>query len=323
MPNTTKVFEADFNTRFLPLSKKLKRIEDKIYKQMMESVGNAKMSASYWAAQKAQLNKLYVEMNAVFDGWAKKEIPARYRRSLKLVNARIKAAKNVTEIGAKSLSEMMNSNFSIQVMRSLYDDTIQSFISASVGGRANLTRLFLQTQQALLNESLVNATVVTGFQMGNLREAKTMLSNLFKSRAMKTAEGKLFVQAGRYRYKPSYYAELVARSKFHQAHTQAALGQARNYDTDLVEISTHNTTTAICLPFEGKVFSISGKDTRFPPIDEFPPFHPNCLHLMFPTFESGMEAEGTLKAYEAFSNDRIETHPTVRNFIPAGDRVVA
>ena len=70
--------------------------------------------------------------------------------------------------------------------------------------------------------------------------------------------------------------------------------QAYNYGTDLVEVSSHNTATKICIPFEGNIYSVSGKHPVFPPMTDVPPFHVSCLHLMYPTFESGLIAQGVL-----------------------------
>jgi hypothetical protein len=134
---------------------------------------------------------------------------------------------------------------------------------------------------------------------------------------------KQFVQAGRYKYKPSYYAEMVSRTKFHEAHSYAAVATAGNYGTDLVIISAHNTRTEICLDYEGKVFSLSGGDQRFPRLDQFPPFHPNCLHLMFPQFESGMLVQGTLKQFSDFSLGKAARPPFPKSFIPVSKRGAA
>ncbi len=122
---------------------------------------------------------------------------------------------------------------------------------------------------------------------------------------------------------PEYYAEMVTRVKFHEAQAQAAVVTAGNYGTSLVHVSSHNTTTAICQKFEGKVFSINGKDKRFPLLTDIPPFHVNCLHLLFPMFVESMEVEGTLKEWEAFSNGRSSMPPSPSNFKPIDTRAVS
>ncbi|MHA1302141.1 MAG: phage minor capsid protein [Candidatus Heimdallarchaeaceae archaeon] len=285
-------FEADFKKRYLPLAKKLKKVEDDIYRLMINSMANAKMSTAYWRAQSVKLNALYKEMNILFTDWAKIQIPARYKRSLKLISQRISATKAIIETGKKGLTELLSSSASTQIIFGLYNSGVESFLSSSLSGRRLLKNLFIASQQTLINESFVNIAVGVGFEMGDLRQAKTLLKTMFESPAWKMIDKRHFVQAGKYKYRPHYYAEMIARTKFHQAHSQATLVQAQNYGTDLVEISSHNTTTPICIPFEGNIYSIRGKHPVFPPLMDVPPFHPNCLHLMYPTFESGLIAQG-------------------------------
>lgn len=287
-------FEADFRKRYLPLAKKLAKVEDDIYRLVIESMSNAKMSTAYWRAQEVKLNILYAKMNNLFSEWAKIEIPSRYKRSLSLIEKRTAALKGVIEKGKKGLMQLWSTNASTQIMTGLYMSSMETFLSSSVAGKRVIRNLFISTQQRLVEESLVNAAVATGFEMGNLRQAKTLLKAIFESPEWKMIDQHQFIRAGKFHYRPHYYAEMVARTKFHQAHSQASLMQAANYDTDLVEISSHNTTTAICIPFEGNIYSVSGRDPRFPPLSDTPPYHPNCLHLMFPTFVSGLMAEGIL-----------------------------
>jgi len=287
-------FERDIRERYLPLAKKLKVVEDNINKLVIDSMANAKMSAAYWKAQSAKLDALYKEMNALFDSWAKTNIPSRYKRSLAQISQRIRANRIILNTAKKNATELLSSSASRNIVFGLYSSSVESFLSASVAGNRALRNLFITAQQTLVDESLINVAVGAGFEMGDLRQAKSLLSTIFKSPQWEMVQQNQFVQAGRYRYKPSYYAELLARTKFHQAHSQATLVQSANYGTDLVEISSHNTTTPICIPYEGNTYSISGTSKVFPPLPDSPPFHPNCLHLMYPTFESGLIAEGVL-----------------------------
>jgi len=113
---------------------------------------------------------------------------------------------------------------------------------------------------------------------------------------------------------------MVSRVKFHEAQSAAARQTAANYDTDLIRISTHNTTTAICQEYEGKIFSISGKDKRFPILDQSPPFHVNCLHYETVTFEESLLAQGALDKYSEFSLGETDRPPTDPGFVPVSKR---
>ena len=287
-------FEADIRKQYASLAKKLKRVEDDIHKLVINSMANARISTTYWRAQSTKLNALYKEMNALFDAWAKSKIPARYKKSLGEISRRIRANQFILNTAKKNVAELLATSASRQIVFGLYNSSVQSFLSASAAGNRALRNLFITAQQTLVDESLVNVAVGAGFEMGNLQQARSLLRVMFESPEWQMVQKNQFVRAGRYRYKPSYYAEMLARTKFHQAHSQATIMQSVNYGTDLVEISSHNTTTKICIPFEGNIYSLSGTSKVFPPFTDAPPFHPNCLHLMYPTFISGLQAEGIL-----------------------------
>ena len=64
---------------------------------------------------------------------------------------------------------------------------------------------------------------------------------------------------------------------------------------DLVSISEHLQSCDICKPYQGRTFSLTGRDDVHPLIDKLPPFHPNCRHVLLPavtTFERMERALG-------------------------------
>jgi hypothetical protein len=313
-------FEKDFKTRFVPLSKRLSKIENRIQKVMFEAIRNNRISFSYWSRVRRELTLLYAKMNRIFSSWSKEQIPIIYRKSLRQIDARIRVARSVINTGKRGLTATLNSRASAQIMQSLYRSASEGFLDASLLGRKNMFNLTRLTQQTLIQESLIDVTVAQGLELGNLRTSANAITGQLWEKLWNEAENKQFVQAGKMKFKPDTYAELVARTKFHEAQSQAALLEASNYDTDLIQVSSHNTTTEICIPFEGKIFSISGKDKRFPPLTESSPFHPRCLHLMYPAFESALETQGTLESFSAFSKGKISRPPAPASFIPVGNR---
>ncbi len=64
------------------------------------------------------------------------------------------------------------------------------------------------------------------------------------------------------------------------------LRNAKTLKTDLLEMSEHECTCEICSIYQGRVFSISGKDTRFPKLPEIilqtGTLHEGCRHEFFP-----------------------------------------
>ena len=85
----------------------------------------------------------------------------------------------------------------------------------------------------------------------------------------------------------SSYAEVVARSTTREATNTATLNQLQNYGYDLVKMSSHSPTCSICALYQGRVYSISGNNPDYPPLDtaysgDYANIHPNCAHVLEP-----------------------------------------
>lgn len=92
-------------------------------------------------------------------------------------------------------------------------------------------------------------------------------------------------RAGR-RWPLDRYAAMVARTTTREATSRAAMNRLAEHGQDLVTISTHNHAADECTPYDGRTFSISGRDADYPRLDRMPPFHPNCRHVVTPAATS-------------------------------------
>lgn len=88
-------------------------------------------------------------------------------------------------------------------------------------------------------------------------------------------------RAGR-RWQLDIYAEMVARTTTREAVTAGTRNRWQEVGGDLVTISSHNTSTEICQAYEGNTYSLTGRTPGYDVLDQEPPFHPNCLHVMTP-----------------------------------------
>ena len=321
-PNSA--FEKDLQARIAKMNVAIGKHQKNIQNTMGRVLNQQSVrNNAYWSKAIKDLNKEYKGIVTSFNTFAKVDIPSRYTRSITQMSIKINGLKSVTNKAKKSIAEMLVSIPSRQTMRALYEDSLASMVSSALNGKQAMIRLTRMTQQALIQESVIDIGIATSFEQGTLGKSIAIVkSDLYKALAARVPEEQ-FVVAGKRAYTPKYYAEMVGRVKYHEAHSYATIATAKNYGTDLVIISSHNTTTRICLDFEGKVFSLSGRDKRFPILMLYPPFHPNCLHLQYPQFESGMVAQGTLKQFEDFSAGRIDRPPVPAGFIPARKRKVA
>lgn len=71
------------------------------------------------------------------------------------------------------------------------------------------------------------------------------------------------------------YAEMVLRTTTSEAATAGVVNTLVEAEIDLVEIAVAD-PCPICAPYEGNVYSLSGTTPGYEPLDDQPPFHPNC-----------------------------------------------
>jgi hypothetical protein len=88
------------------------------------------------------------------------------------------------------------------------------------------------------------------------------------------------------------YSEMLTRTHIIRANNEGAINRAKDFDVDIVEVSTHSTACPICQPYEGKFYSISGEDKKYPSLGgNEPPYHPNCKHSLLYRPDLGSDRE--------------------------------
>ena len=105
------------------------------------------------------------------------------------------------------------------------------------------------------------------------------------------------------------YAAMAARSARIESANIGAIGRAVEAGTDLVKMTTVPQCCKLCGAYQGKVYSVSGEDKRFPALFKtvlrsgYALPHPNCRHEFIPWFEE-MESPEDVK--EAIKNSKIK-----------------
>lgn len=124
-----------------------------------------------------------------------------------------------------------------------------------------------------------------------------------KKIAERLAEEQIFgIEAKNGRWMPmEEYARIVAHTKLREAHTTGVEQLITDNGFDLVRISSHVHKPDLCTPIEGKVFSLSGRDTRFPKLPRHTPFHIGCRHVETP-FIDRYYTEAELDEFRRQSN---------------------
>jgi hypothetical protein len=139
-----------------------------------------------------------------------------------------------------------------------------------------------------------------------------------------------FVDKRGKRWRLSVYAAMVTRTTTREASSVGMKNRMLEYGFDLVKISEHLHSCPICLPYQGKTFSLTGHDEHYPHLDRLPPFHPNCRHVLLPapaTFEEiekelGLAPPESFPAEEPVGGPEPAPEPDRPETVMMGDRVV-
>lgn len=109
----------------------------------------------------------------------------------------------------------------------------------------------------------------------------------------------------------SNYADIVLQGAETELSNSAVMDTLMANGWDLVKMSYHYGACPLCVPYEDRVYSVSGTSDEYPylydtPWDEtFQNFHPNCYHYLTPFIPNDMD-EKQLERIQAFSNRSFE-----------------
>lgn len=100
-----------------------------------------------------------------------------------------------------------------------------------------------------------------------------------------------FVDAAGRQWRLDDYAEMTVRTTVIEAGNLGRINQQSEAGYDLVRMTEHHPTCPVCAVYQGRVYSVSGTDKRFPALYEtafgrgFNIVHPRCGHSVSPWIE--------------------------------------
>lgn len=109
------------------------------------------------------------------------------------------------------------------------------------------------------------------------------------------------------------YAQMVLRSNERQMLTATQNAAFDEFDVDLVEISSHLGARELCAPYQGKVYSRSGRSSKFPALSSTSMgeiagiFGINCTHTMYaynPAVGKTFDTYGKKENESAYDNSQ-------------------
>jgi hypothetical protein len=113
--------------------------------------------------------------------------------------------------------------------------------------------------KALINRMVAaSLKAKTKYNEGEAHLTSKDIAGKIREKLMGQLGGEDFIEINGRHYNIRDYAELVARTRMREAQTEAVKELARQFDNDLVQITTHDSPCSECAGYQGNIYSISG-----------------------------------------------------------------
>jgi len=159
--------------------------------------------------------------------------------------------------------------------------------SRSVAGEANLIgNNLLRAADQVYRDTLAKTTQATLSGINTPQEAMKKTISNWSKKGLPVLQDK----AGRY-WQPDSYVNMQVRTAQTAGMAEMTIQRNRDFGNDLIEIDSHVGARPGCEPYQGKVYSMSGKHGKFPALssttygDADGLFGINCTHNMYPYVE--------------------------------------
>ena len=280
----------------IPLKEKVRMLEQ-VYYQAQKEIGMILLSVDVAnfrelnaISAQEKINVIIRKLNRFSIKWAKESVPRAYEKSFIV-------AKTSLEILGAARDKSFNTRIHRFTIDEYIEETMKTLIAANQSIKLNVnTYLYLARRASMglmqiqafniADEEIISEIIMDTIELG---EARGYASNrIYEYLRLQVLDGKFISKSGR-NYNLRDYSKMVARTELRQAQTDAVKNTCREYENDLVQWSSHADSCPICAPFEGQIYSLSGKNPRYPLLTAEPPLHPNCEHDISPTSEVAIE----------------------------------
>lgn len=257
--------------------------------------GGGAGTKTYYNTVLKQLETLMDRLSAETGKYIETAVPAEYRKALDETYDYFQ--KNKLRMKRPDMFAQIHSDAVYELSREMQYHIDQGI---SLAGRRVMRYLDESRDNILRQQGLRSAAVKIASGQTVLDMQKNLMQRL-------AGDGFLTVQYGSgdkaYQVGLDTYAAMVARSTTREAGNLARENQLAENGYDLMKMTEHYPTCEKCAQLQGRVYSISGRDKRFPPLSRafssgYRNVHPNCRHVMTYWIEELQSPEELAEALE-------------------------
>jgi len=236
------------------------------------AAAQADRSTAYYQALQADIEDILRGLDSQAQSWIEQQVPAIYQAGMQAAISGLSAA-GVEGVAVSSMTGIHRTAVEI-LAQNMYGDLTGA--TATMGRSVN--DLFRQVSLDTVAQKVATGRTIP-------QSAKALQTALADKGVTAFTD-----RAGR-DWRLDSYSEMVVRSSTREATNHGTMNQLTSLGYDLVQVSSHFPTCNICAPYQGRVYSISGQDRRFPPLwttvfsAGYANIHPRCSHVVMPYVE--------------------------------------
>lgn len=227
-----------------------------------EAKGNV---TAYRRAILADVKQELARLDKFARKWASKEIPLSYKEGADEALSAFKDI-DITKIATNK-----------KAIKALTDSASGMLEEASMYVGRRINDLLKEAGEEAIAEKLASGDTV--------KQAKNLMLKKMSDKGITAIRDK----RGR-EISLDAYASMVARTTTREATNTGTINSIKEVGEDLVQMSSHNSPCPLCSTYEGRIYSISGNNKRYPALSTafsngYNTLHPNCIHVLTPYVE--------------------------------------
>lgn len=221
-----------------------------------------------------QVREILAQLSEESTGWAESRLIEIMDQAIDETYADLQAINYETTAKNRAFSRLNRMS-----VETLVADATEDLAKAVADSERNIVRRLRAAELQGVRDRMVSRRLAQGMVRGEgARKQAKAIEEILQKPMVNIINGR--------RINAVHYSRMVAVTRTREAATLGVINTMIHHGIDLVRVSSHPHKKDICTPFDGKIFSISGQDRRFPRLDQLPnggpPFHPFCLHVLLP-----------------------------------------
>lgn len=234
--------------------------------EVMKAIG-AKMTQAGKAQAIARVKAIIQTTDPAVKEWIAQAIPNSYILGMKQADKNL--GRKIADITVDDLKTLKDLSIHAEAVNALMSDTYLDFAN-SMNGLVRGAEKQINQALKIQMRAKIGSNLVTGME---IRQAKKDVMKLLGDKGFS-----VLTDRGGNSWTLPRYSEMLARTHTIRSYNDATLNRSSEFGNDLVQISTHGGSCGICADYEGEIYSLSGKNNKYPYYDIGLPIHPNCTH---------------------------------------------